>query len=99
MKYKTLEQLTDEEFETVIENFIEQEAEGTDEMEASTFFRLWNEIEKNRAKPTIEVEGNIMEGKLVLSLEKPAFNVSVHENEIITPYERIIVRLGERRES
>ena len=70
MKEKTLEQLTDEEFETVIENFIELEAEGMDEMEASTFFRLWDEIEKKRAKSTIEVEGNIMEGKLVLSLEK-----------------------------
>jgi hypothetical protein len=92
MKDKTLEQLTDEEFETVIENFIEQEAGGMDEMEASTFFRLWDEIEKKRAKPTIEVEGNIMEGKLVLSLEKPALNVSVRENEIVTPYERIIVR-------
>ena len=72
MKDKTLEQLTDEEFNTVIENFIEREAEGTDEMEASTFFRLWDEIEKKRTKPTIEVEGNIVDGKLVLSLEKPA---------------------------
>jgi len=98
MKDKTLEQLTDEEFETVIENFIEQEAEGTDEMEVSTFFRLWDEIEKKRAKPTIEVEVNIVEGKLALSLEKPALNVSVHENEMVTPYERIIVRLGEIRE-
>ena len=95
MKEKALEQLTDAEFETVIENFIEQEAEGTDEMEASTFFRLWDEIEKKRAKPTIEVEGNIVEGKLVLSLEKPALNVSVRDNEIVTPYERIIVRFGE----
>ena len=98
MKDKTLEQLTDEEFETVIENFIEQEAEGTDEMEVSTFFQLWNEIEKKRVKPTIEVEGNIVEGRLVLSLSQQALNVSVNENEIITPYERIVVRLGEIRE-
>lgn len=49
-------------------------------MEASAFFRLWNEIEKNRAKPTIEVEGNIMDGKLVFSLEESALNISVHEN-------------------
>ena len=90
--------MTDEEFETVIENFIEQEAEGTNEMEASTFFRLWNEIEKKRKKPIIEVEGNIVDGRLVLSLEKPASNVSVHDNEIVTPYERIVVRLGEIRE-
>ncbi|MBM3240836.1 hypothetical protein FJZ31_31525 [Candidatus Poribacteria bacterium] len=92
MQDKTLEQLTDENFGTVIESFIEREADGTDEMEASTFFRLWDEIEKKRAKPTIEVEVNIVEGKLVLSLEKPALNVSVRENEIVTPYERIIVR-------
>ncbi|MFQ6039650.1 MAG: hypothetical protein ACE5PV_02235 [Candidatus Poribacteria bacterium] len=94
MKDKSLEKLTDEEFNKVIENFIEREAEGTDEMEVSTFFQLWDEIEKKRIKQTIEVEGNIVEGKLVLSLEKPALNISVHENEIVTPYERIIVRLG-----
>ena len=70
MKDKTLEQLTDEEFGTVIESFIELEAEGTDKMEASTFLRLWSEIEKKRAKPTIEVEGNIVDGKLVLSLSQ-----------------------------
>lgn len=94
MKDKTLEQLTDEEFENVIENFISQEASGTDEIEVSTFFRLWDEIEKKRTLPTIEVEGNIVEGKLVLSLEKPALNVLVSNNEIVTPYERIIVRLS-----
>jgi len=98
MKDKTLEQLTDEEFETVIENFIEQEAEGTDEMEVSTFFQSWDEIERNRVKPTIEVEGNIVEGRLVLSLPQQALNVSINENEIITPYERIVVRLVEIRE-
>ena len=38
MKDKSLEKLADEEFNKVIENFIEREAEGTDEMEASTFF-------------------------------------------------------------
>ena len=64
------------------------------EIEVSTFFQLWDEIERKRIKPTIEVEGNIVEGELVLSLEKPALNVFVRENEIVTPYERIIVRLG-----
>jgi hypothetical protein len=38
------------------------------------------------------VEVNIVDGKLALSLEKSALNVSVRENEIVTPYERIIVR-------
>jgi hypothetical protein len=47
---------------------------------------------------TIEVEGNIVEGKLVLSLSQPALNVSVRDNEIVTPYERIVVRLREIRE-
>jgi len=58
MEDRTLEELTDEEFKTVIENFIEEEAEGMDEIEVSTFFRLWDGIEKKRAKPAIEVEGN-----------------------------------------
>lgn len=96
MTEKTLEQLTDEEFQSVIENFIEQGASGTDEMELSTFFRLWDDIEKQRPKPTIEVEGKVVAGKLVLSLPQPVWNVSVRENEIVTPYERIVVHLGER---
>ena len=96
MTEKTLEHLTDEEFQSVIENFIEQGASGTDEMEVSTFFRLWDDIEKQRPKLTIEVDGNIVAGKLVLSLPQPVWNVSVRENEIVTPYERIVVHLGER---
>ncbi len=96
MTEKTLEHLTDEEFQSVIENFIEQGALGTDEMELSTFFRLWDDIEKQRPKPMIEVLGNIVAGKLVLSLPQPVLNVSVRENEIVTPYERIVVHLGER---
>ena len=96
MTEKTLEQLTDEEFQSVIENFIEQGASGTDEMCMSTFFRLWDDIEKKRPKPTIEVQGSIVAGKLVFSLPQPVLNVSVRENEIVTPYERIVVRLGER---
>ena len=76
MKDKTLDELTDEEFETVIENFIEQEAEGTDEMEVSTFFQLWDDIEKKRPKPTIEVEGNIVAPTVALE-EGATFNGNI----------------------
>ncbi|MBC8231640.1 hypothetical protein H8E77_18985, partial [bacterium] len=65
MKEKTLEQLTDEEFETVIENFIEREAEGMDEMEASAFFRLWNEIEKNGRNQLLRWKATFMKHLLI----------------------------------
>ena len=91
---KHLRELTDEEFDTVIEGAIEQIDDDTDELEMSTFFRLWNQIERKRLKPVIQVTARVVGGQLTLTLPQTAPpNVSVHENTVTTPYEQIVVSL------
>ena len=58
-KEKRLRELTDEEFDTTIEGFVEQIDDDTGEMEMSTFFRLWNEIERKRTKPVVQVAARV----------------------------------------
>lgn len=86
---KTLEDLTTEEFEQLLDDFIEREDE---EMGASTFFAALELIDKERRREIIDVEGEILDGKLVLSLSKeiPAW-VEVHGNEILLDENRKII--------
>ncbi len=50
MMKKLLTELPPEQFEKAINNFIEREAAGYDELEASTFFALLDKIDKEREK-------------------------------------------------
>jgi hypothetical protein len=45
---KLTTELPPEQFEEAINNFIEREASGSDELEATTFFALLDKIDKER---------------------------------------------------
>jgi len=89
---KLITELPPEQFEEAINNFIEREATGCDELEASTFFVLLEEIDKERKKEVLEVEGQIVDGQLHLTLQNsPLSDVDVHENEIELSNVKIVV--------
>lgn len=94
MVKKLITELPPEQFEEAINNFIEREAAGYDELEASTFFALLDKIDKEREKEMLEVEGQIVDGQLHLTLQNsPLSDVVVHENEIELPNVKIVVHL------
>ena len=87
-------ELPPEQFEEAINNFIEREAGGYDELEAETFFALLEKIDKEREKKVLMVEGQIVDGQLHLTLQNSyPSDVIVHENEIELPDVKIVVCL------
>ena len=91
---KLITELPPEQFEEAINNFIEREASGYDELEASAFFALLGKIDKERKKEVLEVEGQIVDGQLHFTLQNSSpSDVTVHKNEIELSDVKIVVRL------
>ena len=86
----TQESLDD--FERSLNEFLEREAYGFDELPASTFFELMAEIEREKMEQPIELEADITDGEIQLALLNNAgASVKVQRNEIIVEGRRILV--------
>ncbi len=73
-----------EEFQTLLDGYIEQSSQQTGEMPAATFFELLFEKLAARANQTVEVRGRIINRQLVLSLpDQQASPVQVQGNQIV----------------
>ena len=94
MVKKLITELPPEQFEEAINNFIQREASGYDELEADTFFALLEKIDQEREKEVLQLEGQIVDGQLHLFLQNsPLSDVTVHENKIELPDVKIVVHL------
>ena len=71
---KLLTDMSYDEFQTLIDGYIERTSQQTGEMPASTFFELLFEKLVARTQQTIEITGRIINNQLVLSLpeQKPS---------------------------
>lgn len=86
----TQESLDD--FERSLNEFLEREAYGFDELPASTFFELMAEIEREKMEEPIELEVDITDGEIQLVLLNNAgASVKVQHNEVIIEGRRILV--------
>jgi hypothetical protein len=94
MVEKSLTEMSYDEFQALIDGYIERSSRETGEMPASTFFELLFERLAARARRTIEVTGRIVDRELVLSLPGPeSAPVQVQGNQIFVGDQRIVVRL------
>lgn len=94
MVEKSLTEMSYDEFQALIEGYIERSSRETGEMPASTFFELLFERLAARARRTIEVTGRIVNRELVFSLPGPeSAPVQVQGNQIFIGDQRIVVRL------
>lgn len=64
MAEKTLTEMSEDDFQTMIDEYIERSSRRMGEMPASTFFALLFEKAAQRAAKTVEVEGRIESGQL-----------------------------------
>lgn len=97
MSEQTLEDLNGEEFEKLVEAFIERDALGSADLPMDMFFELWAQIEEERARETIELEGEVVGDQLVFSLpEEGVSSVVVQDNQIFLGDRRIVVRLKDK---
>jgi predicted nucleotidyltransferase len=87
MKAQTFDELSQEEFNQLIDGFIER---GDDEMELSTFFTVMHELELKRCSKVIELEGEIVDDKIVFDTPAP---LPVRPNEIYVGDTKIVLKL------
>jgi hypothetical protein len=93
MSEKQITEMSGEEFEAVVEAYIERESHNMGEIAAPLFYEALEEI--FAAEPeTVELEGRIVGSHLQLH---PAFpdmpGVSVHDNEIVVNNFRFVIHL------
>ncbi|MBN1887059.1 MAG: hypothetical protein JW850_03680 [Thermoflexales bacterium] len=95
---RILEDLSAEELEKAVTDFIARDGPGTDDLPMDTFLALWERFEAERLAQVIELEQDILGGEVVLSVAPTsAVKVQVHGNEIqLEDGRRIVLRL--RRE-
>ncbi len=94
MTDKLLEELSAEELEQILDDFITREV---DELSMPTFFEAWEILDRERRArmPVIVVQGEVLENdEVTLSLPEPALApVAVSGNELIVNNYRIIFKL------
>jgi hypothetical protein len=89
MSQQTLDDLTAEEFEQLLDDFIQRDDE---EIPISTFFAALELIDREKRQQVIDVEGEIIAGELFLSLRKGATApIEVRGNEILIDETRKII--------
>ena len=94
MVEKSLNEMSYDEFQALMDGYIERSSRQTGEMPASVFFELLFERLAARVRQTVEVTGRIVGKELVLSLPRPeSVPVQVQGNQIFVGDQRIVVRL------
>jgi hypothetical protein len=96
---QTPEDLSSEELEQIVTDFIARDGPGPGDLPADTFFALWAQFEAQRRAQVIELEQDIIAGKIVLSVAptSPA-QVAVEQNAIqLEDGRRIVLHLRRPR--
>ena len=91
MKEQAITDMEYEEFESLIDGYIERSTREDDEMPASIFFELLFKRLSEKVTETIELEIEIVDNQPVL--QPPIGAVQVASNEILVGDRRIVVKL------
>jgi len=83
-----------DESETAVEEYIERQEKDIETTIKKISETLYRFRKANIEEKTIEVDGTIVDGKLTLSLQDDSCGcIKINGNEIITPYERIVLNI------
>ena len=94
MSEKLLTEMDNDEFDALIDNYIERSSQQSGEMPSASFFKLLFARATERVKKTIEIEGKIVDGQLMLSLpDAPVSDLYVQNNQIVIGEQQIVVKL------
>ena len=94
------EDLSAEEWEQIVTDFIARGGPSPGDLPADTFFALWERFEAKRRAQVIELEQDIIGGEIVLSVAPTSPTlVQVERNEILLEDgRRIVLRLRHSRQ-
>lgn len=94
MSEKALTELNYDEFQSLVEGYIDRSSHESGELPASSFFELLFDRMAERVTRTIELEGEIIGNQLILRLPADRETaVQVQDNEIVVGDQRIVVKL------
>ena len=94
MSDKLLTEMSYDEVRALLDRFIERSSNQSGEMSAVSFFELLFERVAQRVEKTLEIEGRIVDGHLVLAPPKGSgANLYVQDNQIVIGEQRIVVKL------
>lgn len=83
------------EFDALINAYIDRSSHQYDEVPASSFLELLFHNVAQRVTDTFEIQGRVIEGKLMFELPKiPLPNVYIQDNQILIGTQRIVVNLA-----
>ncbi|MBC8264355.1 MAG: hypothetical protein H8E47_09560 [Anaerolineales bacterium] len=86
---ETIESISAKEWERLVDEFIDREAEGFDELPASTFFEAWAAIEEMEPV-SVPVQIRIQEGRVSL-IAPPTVGLQTKENQLRLEDGRVLV--------
>jgi|LakMenEpi03Aug12_release.lakeMendotaPanAssembly.Ray.scaffolds.fasta_scaffold386706_2 hypothetical protein len=94
MTEKLLTEMSYEEMEALIDQYIDRSSQQSEEMPANAFLALLAETIARRRAQTVEIEGRLINGRLVL-LQPNTVNsgLYVQNNQIVIGEQRISVKL------
>ena len=97
---QTPEDLSAEEWDQIVTDFIARDSPGSSDLPTDTFFALWERFEAKRRAQVIELEQDIIGGEIVLSVAPTSPTlVQVERNEIrLEDGRRIVLRLRRSRQ-
>jgi hypothetical protein len=93
MSKKLLTEMENEEFQVLMDNYITRSARRDDAIPASTFLEMLFDLLEQRASSVIQLEGQIVNGELVLKTTEEATPVQVHGNRILLGDLQVVVSL------
>ena len=95
MSQQTFAEMSEAEFDTLIDNYIDREANRYGEMPAEIFFDLLLERTRAKIEKTLNLEIEVVDDRLVITPDRKAGDVVIHENEILVGGHRLVFELTE----
>jgi len=86
---ETTENISTEEWEQLVDEFIEREAEGFDELPVDTFFEAWTAIEEMEPAP-VPIQIRVQEGQVSL-VTPPDAGLKAEKNRLWLEDGRVLV--------
>ncbi len=93
MSKKLLTEMENEEFQVLMDNYITRSAGRDDSIPASTFLEMLFDLLEQRASSVVQLEGQIVNGELVLTPTEKAAPVQVQGNRILLGDLQVVVSL------
>jgi len=94
MSKQTLAQMSEGEFDALIDRHIERAATGHGEMPTEVFFDLLLERVAARAQEPVNLDVAVVNDHLVITSDREVGDVIVHGNEILVGEHRLVLQLA-----